>query len=138
ERLPFLRFDESAQEIFTEWRGKLELRLRSGDIMTGLESHLAKYRKLIPSLALINHLADNGVGPINETAILRALAFAGYLETHANRAYGAGAAHEVTAAQAILKHLRRDDIRDGFTCRDVHQGHWANLSDRHQVQTGLD
>jgi hypothetical protein len=63
EKLPFLRFDEPAREIFAEWRGDLERRLRSGDMMTGLESHLAKYRKLVPTLALINHLADGGAGP---------------------------------------------------------------------------
>jgi hypothetical protein len=138
EKLPFLRFDEPAREIFAEWRGNLERRLRSGDLMTALESHLAKYRKLIPALALINHLADDGVGPISETAVLRALAFAKYLETHAGRAYGAGADHEVAAAQAILKHIQSGDLQDGFTGRDVHRARWSNLSDRSRVQAGLD
>jgi hypothetical protein len=135
EKLPFLRFNEAAQEIFSEWRCGLELRLRSGELMTALESPLAKYRKLIPTLALINHLADNGTGAFGDMALLRALAFAKYLETHATRAYGAGADPDTAAAQAILKHIRRGDLKDGFTARDVHQSHWANLSDIRQVQS---
>jgi Protein of unknown function (DUF3987) len=54
--IPCLRFDEGAQDLFNEWRQELETRLRSGDLSPALESHFAKYRKLVPSLALINHL----------------------------------------------------------------------------------
>jgi hypothetical protein len=138
EKIPFLRFDDDALGIFREWRGDLERKLRSGDLTPTLESHLAKYRKLVPALALINHLADGGAGPVGEAAVLRALALSQYLETHARRAYGAGSEIETSAAKAILKHIRRGDLRDGFTARDVHQRGWSNLSDRGHVQAGLD
>ena len=62
--LPFLRFDDEAQGEFGEWRADLETRIRAADMAPALESHLAKYRKLAPALALINHLADSGAGPI--------------------------------------------------------------------------
>ena len=55
-----------------EWRADLENRLHKGDMAPALESHLAKYRKLVPALALINHLADGGAGPIGRTALGRA------------------------------------------------------------------
>jgi len=99
---------------------------------------LAKYRKLVPTLALINHLVDEDGGPIGETAIVRALAFSEYLETHARRAYAAGTEAEATAAKAILAKIRKGDLPDGFTARDVYRGKWANLSDRGHVQAGLD
>ena len=51
EVISFLRFDDEAQAIFDEWRMKLEGRLRSTDLHPALESHLAKYRKLVPSPA---------------------------------------------------------------------------------------
>ncbi|HEY8032038.1 MAG TPA: YfjI family protein [Methylocella sp.] len=136
--VPYLRFDAGAQAVFNEWREKLEKRLRSDDLTPALESHLAKYRKLVPSLALINHLADGGAKAITGTAMLRALAFAEYLETRAKRAYGAGAEAETSAAKAILKHIRKGDLSDGFTGRDVHRPRWSNLSDRDHVQAGLD
>jgi hypothetical protein len=89
------------------------------------------------ALALISHLADGGIGAISETAILRALAFADYLETHAKRAYGAGADKATPAAKAILAHIRDGGLKDGFSARDVYRNQWADLSDRDQVKAGL-
>lgn len=138
DALPFLRFDEAAQGVFGEWRAHLEKRLRSGEMSPAFESHLAKYRKLIPSLALINHLADGGHGPVTEEATLRALAFSEYLEAHARRAYASGSEAETTTAKAILKRILHRELVDGFTLRDIHQKDWANLTDREQVKAGLD
>jgi putative DNA primase/helicase len=50
EALPFLRFDDHAQGMFSEWHYDLEGRLRGGGMPPALESHLAKYRKLVPRL----------------------------------------------------------------------------------------
>ncbi len=136
--LPYIRFDETAQEAFTEWRTDLEARLRAGDLAPALESHLAKYRKLVPTLALINHLADGGSGNVSETALVRALAFSEYLETHARRAYGSGTEAEAETAKAILSRISKGDLREGFTARDVYRNQWSNLSDREAVQAGLD
>src|SRR5262249_816011 len=74
DRLPFLRLDEAAQDEFLEWRKDLESKLRAGDLMPAMESHLLKYRKLVPSLALVSHLSDGGTGPLDRPALLRALA----------------------------------------------------------------
>ncbi|MBV8773127.1 MAG: DUF3987 domain-containing protein [Deltaproteobacteria bacterium] len=138
EAIPFLRFDEGAHGLFAEWRSDLEKRLRSADMGSALESHLAKYRKLVPSLALISHLADGGSGPITEMALLRAAAYAEYLEEHARRAYAAGGQVQLAAAKAILRRLRKSDIPMPFTARDIHRHHWSGLTDIDQVQSGLD
>jgi putative DNA primase/helicase len=138
DALPYLRFDDTAQEVFAEWRADLERRLRGGDLSPALESHLSKYRKLVPALALINHLADGGVGSVSEASTLRALALAEYLEAHARRAYAAGSEAEAATAKAILSRVRKGELTNGFTLRDVHQKGWANLADRDQVKAGLD
>jgi hypothetical protein len=70
--------------------------------------------------------------------MLRALGLAAYLETHARRAYGAGPEAETAAAKVILSHIRKADVEDGFSAREVHQRGWSNLRDRGQVQAGLD
>jgi hypothetical protein len=136
--VPFLRFDEAAQCDFDEWRRDFERKVRSDDLASAMASHLAKYRKLIPSLALISHLADGGKGPVGQAAMLRALGLAEYLETHAIRAYGAGPEAEVAGAKAILSHIRKGDIEDDFCARDIHRRGWSKLADRGQVQAGLD
>lgn len=138
DSLPFLRFDPQAQEIFNEWRVDHEARLRAGDLSPSLESHLAKYRKLLPSLALINHLVDSREGPVGARALCRALAFVEYLETHARRAYGSGSQAEAQTAKAILSRIRKGDLADGFTARDVYRAQWSNLSDREAVLAGLE
>ena len=137
QTVPVLRLDRVAHGIFLEWRAELERRLRSPDLPPALESHLAKYRKLVPALALINHLADGGVGPVNEAALLRALGLAEYLETHARRAYGAGPEAEIAAAKSILAHIRKGDLSEGFTPRDVYRQQWSGLTDRNHAQAGL-
>src|SRR4029453_1559051 len=91
EEVPFLRFAPAAQELFDGWRADLEQRLRAEDEHPVLLSHLAKYRSLMPSLALILHLIDGvdaGVGgPVSGAAAERAAAWCRYLEAHARRLY---------------------------------------------------
>jgi putative DNA primase/helicase len=91
----------------------------------------------VPSLALINHIADGGEGDVSQKSLLRALAFAGYLESHARRVYGSGSEGETSAANAILKHIRAGDLPEGFTSRDILRHGWAHLTDREQIAAGL-
>ena len=137
DSIPYLRFDDDAAADFIGWREDLERRVRSAELSPAFEGHIAKYRKLVPALALINHLADQGQGPVSQKALLRALAFASYLESHAKRVYGSALESELAAAKAILKHIRNGDVTDGFTARDVHQRGWAHLTEREQVGAGL-
>ena len=137
DRIPYLRFSEGAWGLFGEWRRDLEGRLKAGGLHASLESHLAKYRKLVPSLALIGHLTDGGTGAIGQGAMEQALAFAAYLETHARRAYGSGLQVEAATAKTLLARIRKGDLKGEFTTRDVLQKDWSNLSNRDQVEAGL-
>jgi len=135
--IPYLRFDQAALELFTEWRVDLEQKLRSDDMIPALESHFSKYRKLIPSLSLIFHLVDGGTGPVTETATLRALAWGQYLESHAYRAYGSITSMEISTAKAILKKIKEGKLPSGFSSRDVWRPGWSKLTDSEQVSRGL-
>jgi putative DNA primase/helicase len=139
DSVPWLRFDNQAHADFLAWRTDLERRLRSDEMSPALEGHLAKHRKLVPALALINHIADGDQrGAVSQRSLLRALAFASYLESHAKRIYGSSLESELAAAKAILKHIKSGELKDGFTARDVHQAGWAHLSEREHVGLGLD
>ena len=52
------RFDPAAQQLFIEWLHDLESKVRGGELHPALVSHLSKYRKLMPTLALLFELAD--------------------------------------------------------------------------------
>lgn len=135
--IPFLRFEPAAGDMFVAWRSELEKRVRSGELAPALESHLAKYRKLVPALALINRIADGETGDVTTLALERAIRFADYLETHANRVYAAGVQLEVAAAKAIVARIQKGDLADGFTAREIHQRGWSNLTDSSQVEAAL-
>jgi hypothetical protein len=106
-------------------------------LSAALEGHLAKYRKLVPALALINHIADGREINISEKSLLRALAFAAYLESHAVRVYGSSSEGEVSAASAILRHIRSGELDEGFTSRDVLRHGWSHLAELDQISSGL-
>jgi hypothetical protein len=136
--LPYLRLDDAAHACFLAWRSNLETRLR-GDLHPAIESHLAKYRKLVPALALILHLAEGNTGPVCQQAVEQAIAWAVYLESHAQRCYGAGIRAEVETARAILKRIKKGDLnREGFRSHDVWRPKWSGLTDRAQVVQALD
>lgn len=130
--VPYLRFTIDAQELFDQWRHGLEFRLRSDELSPAMESHLSKYRSLVPSLALIFHLVEWGAGDIGRAALVRALHWADYLESHANRIYGAS--QTASAVASLADKLSSKQLQSGFTVRDVYKGKgWSGLTDRHVV-----
>ena len=135
--IPFVRFKPSAQDRFDEWRETLERRLRSGDETPYLEAHLAKYRSLVPSLALLIHLAERSIGGVDLSALDRAIRWASYLETHARRIYGHAVQSDGAAAKLLLVKLRKNELQDGFTARDVYRPQWSGLTDRPTVEEAL-
>ena len=126
---PFLRFDDPARELFKDWRRKLEARLRSDELHPAVESHLAKYRKLVPSLALIHHVVSGSTGPVGVVPVLAALAWADFLESHAHRIYHAGAAATVHGSHAIIRGLRAGKLESPFTVRDITHKNWSPMGD---------
>jgi len=137
--LPYLRFDAGALKEFNEWRAKHEALKRSGELSPALEGHVAKYNKLVPVLALINHVADEyETGAVSQQSVLRALAFTKYLESHARRVYGAGILAEVAAAKAILRRIKGGDLVDGFSAREIRRKDWSHLTESHHIAAGLD
>ncbi len=135
--VPYLRFDSQALGLFQEWRYDLEKRLRSGDLNPAFESHLAKYRKLIPGLALIIHLADGHTGPVTHSSVLQALAWGDYLETHATRLYASVSTPDVSAAKMILKKIRSRNLSSVMSVREIQRKQWSGLSDNDTIKSGL-
>ena len=133
---PYLRFGPEAYDRFVAWQQEFEPRLRAGDLHPALESHLAKYRKLVPAMALICHLAEGGRRPVGIAAVERALAWARYLETHARRAYGA-VTSEAGTAKAILAKIKSGHLKSPFSSRDVWRPGWSKLVDPDAVRAGL-
>ena len=136
--VPALRFTPEAQEAFDQWRGELETALRGEDLVPALEAHLAKYRSLMPSLALLFQLVGfvDGTGEsgaVGLEATLRAAAWCGYLRTHAERLYSSAQNSAMEAARALLERIREGEVKDGFTVREIYRKQWAKLSSSETV-----
>jgi hypothetical protein len=134
----YLRFDGAAQQLFDDWRTNLEQHLRSGEEHPAVESHLAKYRSLIPSLALLLHLADHKGGPVGVAALRKAFAWDTYLRSHMRRVYSLGIDAGGLAAKVLGQHLNKGDLKDEFRPRDVYRKHWTGLADPQAVNEALD
>lgn len=124
--IPWVRFADDAQGLFDDWRLNLETRLLARDLPPALESHLAKYRSLIPSLALICHLVDHPEGgAVGRESLIRACAWGQFLETHAERLYSQARTPEILLALELDKHLT--DLGKVFSVRDVYRKGWKFL-----------
>lgn len=135
--VPFLRFTPHGAAQFLEWRSYLEERLRGEDLPSYFVSHLAKYRGLVPRLALITHLASGGHGPVTQEACVNGIAWAEYLEEHAKRAYALMNRDRFDVATLILQKISAGDLADGFTERDIYRPQWSGLTDREAIKSAL-
>lgn len=136
--IPVLRFSEDAQALFDVWREALEHRLRADTEHPALEAHLAKYRSLVPSLALLIHLTDTEGGAVNRLPLERAIAWAEYLETHARRIYAPAIRPDVDAARALAHRITAGALTASFSLRDVYNKGWSGLSTRDEVKAAVE
>ena len=130
------KFAEDAQEIFDDWLYDLITRLRKGELHPAIESHLMKYSKMVPALALICALADNEI-EVSVESVSRAIMWSEFLESHAMRIYNMGLRPTVTGAKALLRKIRDGAIKNGFKAADVYLKGWSNLSSRGEVLDAL-
>ncbi len=129
-----LRFATDAQELFIEWLAELEAKIRGDDLHPALISHLSKYRSLMPSLAVLFHLAESAAGNGDaDTVSLRhtqqAAAWCAYLESHARRVYSCIVTPQLRAAGELAGRIKARKVgADGFfSCRDVYLKGWSGL-----------
>ena len=103
-------------------------------------SHLAKYRSLMPSLALLFELADGGIEAVSLQHAQQAAAFCDYLESHARRVYSLVISPERQAAADLGRHLKAGWKRDEttLTVRDIYRNCWSGLDTPEKVRSALD
>lgn len=141
------RFTPQAQAIFVEWLVPFESELRSDALHPAMVSHLAKYRKLIPALALVFALIDtpDSGHVVGEYELMRALAWGEYLRTHANRLYAAAVTPHTTDAVNLLSKIRSGKLTgadgqslESFTPRQIALKGWTGLGSPDSVRKAAD
>lgn len=138
EAIPVFRFDEAAQEKFNKWWSLLENSLRREERHPALESHLSKYRKLVPAIALIDHLVSGRSGSIRVESVSRAMLWHNYLFAHAERAYAVVTSSVMDSALMLSQRIKAGLLSDGFTIRDVYRKGWSQLSSGKEASEAVD
>ncbi|WP_336274632.1 YfjI family protein [Vreelandella indica] len=132
---PIWKFSDEAQPIFIEWMEELHSTVKKGDLSPVMESHLLKMPQTICSLALLFALIEGEQDEIGHDSTCRALAWAKFLTSHAERLYSAVTCSHV--AGAILIHKRRDKLPNPFTARHVHRKQWTGLTSSEDVKEAI-
>jgi len=141
--IPALRFDPEAQEFFDRWRDRLETRLRSSELQgrSAFESHLAKYRSLMPSLALLFHLIEVVARKVeNHSRVAleharRAANWCGFLEAHAEKVYAVEGPEN--AALLLADRIQEGKVKNGMTFREIYRHGWANLDTTEKLRNAI-
>jgi putative DNA primase/helicase len=135
------RFAPDAQGLFIGWLRELEAKIRGDELHPALISHLSKYRSLMPTLAVLFHLAEAaGRGGEADTVRLKhaqqAAAWCEYLESHARRVYSCIVTPRLRAARELADKIKRRKVgADGFfSCRDVYLKGWSGLDSPEAVK----
>ena len=140
EEAPALwRFDDAAQTIFDEWYEALQLSIRQGQVPQAMRSHYSKYGGLVPALALIFALVDtpDSGQVIGAVEMARAIGWAQYLRSHAERIYSAASTPDTSAAKALLQRIQAGKVPDGCTPRLIVQKGWEWLKTTEDVKKAL-
>jgi Protein of unknown function (DUF3987) len=142
--IPFLRFAPSAQEFFYGWWADLEAKLRSDETPI-IESHLSKYRSLMPALALLFHpvdLVDRAPtepirrGPVSLEATTMAAVWCDFLEKHARRIYQSGSDGDMGPARTLAGRIA-ESLPNPFRARMVLRKCWSGLTTPEDVDRAL-
>ncbi len=134
------RFDASAQALFIAWLTDLENRIREPDMGDVMRAHLAKYRKLMPVLAMLFALADGAAALVGLEHARMAAAWCGYLETHARRVYAAQASPAEASAHVLGQRLAAGALgKPGgvFKLRDTYRKGWSGLGTKEEALPAL-
>ena len=141
--LPFLTFAPDAQELYDAFRDELEGHLRGGIYADApaFNSHLAKYRSLLPALALTFHLIEvvsgGAAGPVSLQATQLGAAWVDFLEQHARKVYAEELDPVLSTAAVLAQRIEKGQVPDRSSLRDIYRHGWSGLTDPERVRAGL-
>ena len=135
------KFDDQGQEVFYAWLQELEEKLLSPELSSApaFVSHLAKYRSLMPSIALLFHLAsDRPDRQVSAEAARFGAAWCEFLEKHARKLYAPELFPGREAAYVLAAKIRSGAVSDRMSLRDIHHKGWRGLTSADDLEAAAE
>ena len=103
---------------------------------------LGKYRSFMPALALILEAfncasQDTDIKVVKSDSATNGMILADFFEAHARKIYAGSLRPDLGAAEALAKKIKKGEIVDGATIRDIRRNNWTLLKDDFQINAGL-
>ncbi len=138
-----IKFTKEAQAETDEWKNETEAeaeRLQIED--EAFSSYLIKSPKNCFAVAMIFHCLENINQPIFPDEItlstaLKAITFIETLKTHARRVFALGENQIFALANSLIGKIKKGDLKQGFTGREVDRKKWSGLTSKDTVQDVL-
>ena len=92
----------------------------------------------MPSIALILHLSEGRSGPVKFDSTAKAIAWAKYLEAHAQRLYAPLTGADFVSAKALARKLKGKALPVRFKQRDIYRKGWAYLSTPDEARVAVE
>ena len=133
-----LHFSSDAQLVFNAWFVTNEASLTPGKLDPARLSHFAKYRSLVPALALLFHLLDDCDGNVSTETLAKAISYVKHLRSHANRIYASVSGGDLDTVRLLAQRLIEGALGEQFSCRSLILKGWSGLATKEQAQGALD
>ncbi len=143
DRFHAVKFSPDAQNEIDEWKDETETKAERLQIEDeAFSSFLYKLPKNCFAVALIFHCLEN----INQTyfpdeitpaTALKAITYIEVLKSHARRVFALGENQIFALAQIVIGKIKKGDLPQGFTGREVMRKQWSGLKSKDTVQDVL-
>lgn len=138
-----VNFNRDAQLTINEWREEIETEAELIQIEDEpFSSFLYKLPKNCFAIALIFHClenitADSFPSEISLETTLKAITYTEVLTSHARRVFALGENQVFAMAQSMLGKIRKGDLQQGFTKREIMRKKWSGLRSPADVEEVL-
>lgn len=142
-KVPALRFSEDASTVFNEWMCNHMNALKRSKECESLESHLSKYRKLVPALALLDHVAKlnrfDSTEDIGRESVENAILWAAVMESHARKVYSNETSPVIEKAKLLLRLAREiSKKRIIWTVREIYRMNRSGFLTKQDVEPAVE
>ena len=143
DRFHAIRFALDAQKEVDEWKEETETEADNLQIEDeAFSSFLYKLPKNCFAVALIFHCLENinqayFPDEITPATALKAITYVEVLKSHARRVFALGENQIFTLANTLLGKIKKGDLAQGFTGREVMRKQWSGLKSKDTVQDVL-